>query len=315
MSARLRLALTSDLHLDMIADPDRRALVLEVLAESLVAAAPDIVIVAGDVANHPALVPELLAPLALGRLANLYVPGNHCVWRTRKEKGRGASSDEALVMLAHSAAQVGFHSLQAAPRLIGGWGFAGSIGWYDYSFANPELRFGLLDYAKKDYHGDIWQDRTFALWREGDHRLSDPEASDRFVARLEADLLSLGAGNLDGPPIVAVTHHLTDREQVLAQGFAAWDYFNAFMGSAALGALFDRYPAVRASLAGHTHRVQRHVFPSGRLAVVSPLGEYGSADYPRHPAERIALLELNPDTRQATFLGTAAELGEDSSPA
>lgn len=295
----LRVAVSSDLHLDLV--PDRvRGPLIERLVDALRAGDPDVVILAGDIGNGPERAGRHLAPFALGKRASLLVPGNHDVWRWPNELAAGHDSDGALTLLAARAAKAGFHWLPKAPLMIDGWAFAGSLGWYDYAYREPSLLVSEADYRAKTWGPLSWSDRDFVRWYG---RLDDPAAAARFTLELGRDLESLGVTTTGGPPAVAVTHVLPWRELVEYKGFPTWDYFSAFLGTPSLGALYDSLPSLRVAVAGHTHVPRRHVSPTGALGIVSPLGYYANAaEFPRDPAERIAWLELADD-------GSARELG------
>src|SRR5664279_4996163 len=106
----LRLAVTSDLHLDLV--PDRvRPYLIERLADALRAGSPDVLLLAGDLGNGPERSGRYLEQLALGRRQNFLVPGNHDVWRWPNELAAGRDSDGAFTLLAGRAALAGFHWL------------------------------------------------------------------------------------------------------------------------------------------------------------------------------------------------------------
>lgn len=294
----LRLAVSSDLHLDLV--PERvRPILLGRLRESLLAGAPDVVLLAGDLGNGPEQAGRYLKQLALGKRANLLVPGNHDVWREPRDLAAGRDSDGAFSLLAARAAAAGFHWLPGAPLRIEGWAFAGSIGWYDYAYREPSLLVSEANYRDKTWGPLVWMDRNFVRWHGG---LDDQAATARFTAELDADLAKLGVTAGGGPPTVVATHTLPWRELVEYKGFPAWDFFSAFIGTPTLGALYDARPSVRVAVAGHTHKPKRCVSRTGALGIVSPLGYYANAEeFPRDPAERITWLELADD-------GTAREL-------
>lgn len=292
----MRLVLVSDIHANFFPD-DRRAFALAALAEALAAAKPDVLVIAGDLASRQASVPGYLARLAVGRHGNLYVPGNHDIWRTDAELAAGHSSFGALSLLRAKAAESGFHYLPGAPRLItvgaASWGFAGALGWYDYSFREPTLIVPAGAYATKTFGAFVWNDRDRACWRDRiGVKLSDPEMARRFAIELEADLRSLGLDEHGaGPPTVAVTHMLAYASQVIYRGQPDWDFFSAFMGSSRYGDLYDRLPAIRAAFSGHTHTPRLERRPSGLLAAVAPLGYWGTDEFPHDFGARIGVFE------------------------
>jgi predicted phosphodiesterase len=292
----MRLVLVSDIHADFLPD-SRRAFVLGALGEAMARARPDVVVVAGDVANKGDLVPKALAHLAVGRKANLYVPGNHDVWRTPAEIRAARSSFGALSLLAAKVGAAGFHYLPGHPLTVKAgpatWGFAGSLGWYDYSFRAPSLVVAPGAYQAKTFGAFVWNDRDRASWRDrAGVILGDPEMSARFASELDADLRKLGLDERGGgPPTVAVTHMLAYASQVLYKGVPDWDFFSAFMGAARYGDLYDRFPSLRAAFMGHTHTPRLERRPSGLLTAVAPIGYWATAEFPRDLDARIAVFE------------------------
>jgi len=288
----MRIALISDLHADFIGH--RRSLVLEAIADELRAAHIDVLCIAGDVCGHADLLAAILKPLAVAK-HNLYVPGNHDVWRKPQELSSGRDSQGAISLLRAACAKAGFVYLPGNPQLIDGWGFAGSLGWYDYSFNRPDLGAPMDAYRAKSWRGISNNDANYVYWPRIDQsRAGDDEMTDRFLAELEADLRALGVDEQgSGPPTVAMTHMLAYRKLVEYRGSPEWDFFSAFMGSARFGELYDRLPQVRASFAGHTHTPRSFTREDGFVAVVSPLGYYGSREFPRELAERIAIFDTD----------------------
>jgi len=286
----MRIALTSDIHADFVRD-GRRALLLEALADEIRAAEADVLCIAGDVCNHANDLADILRPLAVARL-NLYVPGNHDVWRKPSELARQRNSEGALHLLKAAAEKAGFVYLPGNPQTFDGWGFAGSLGWYDYTFNRPDLGAPMAAYRAKSWRGIGNNDGEYAWWPRIDgSRAGDDEMTDRFLAELAQDLATLGCNEEGGPPTVAMTHVLPYRQLVEYRGNPEWDFFSAFMGSERFGALYDTLPSVRAAFAGHTHVPRGFVRPDGFMAAVSPVGYYGSLEFPHDLSERVAVFE------------------------
>jgi 3',5'-cyclic AMP phosphodiesterase CpdA len=299
----LRIAHFSDLHLDFAPGGQRRQLVLEAIAEALVSYETDVVLIAGDLTNgRPDLLAKNLAPLAVGRLGNLVLEGNHDVWRTAAELRNGRDSFGAQSLFRDRVHEAGFHYLPGHPLTISDeretWGFAGSLGWYDYTFADPNLDVPLEAYRQKRWGSLVQEDINYALWMGHGQFYSDPEMTDYFLAQLEHDFATLGLDEGGaGPPTVVATHTLPYDELVEhRRDDEEWNFFNAFMGSARLGELYDRYPQVRAAFAGHTHRAKGFTRPDGFLASVAPLGYYGTDEFPKWDmASRIGFFETAGD--------------------
>jgi predicted phosphodiesterase len=293
----MRIALLSDIHFDL-APANRSAPLAAAIAAELKGAGTDVVIVAGDVANRADKVGRHLARIAVGRRANIYVPGNHDVWRSQAEQRAGHDSFGALALLERQCVEAGFRYLPRHPFTVNDgsntWGFVGSLGWYDYSFAAEWLHLTPADIARKSVGGIAWIDREavrFLDHRDG-HQFSDFEVTSIFLRDLEADLWSIGLdAHGDGPPTVAVTHVLPYASLVEYRGAVDWDYFSSYFGSARFGALYDRYPAVRAVFAGHTHVPRLERRPDGRIRAIAPIGYYGTHEFPYDLGTRIAFFD------------------------
>ena len=293
-SRALRIAVTSDIHWEVSRTAAERRAFIGALAETLTAAEPDVVLLAGDAGNGPRSVREALSHLAVGRLANLFVPGNHDVWLTDRERDDGVdTSFAALDALAEACAATGFRYLPGDPVVVGGVGFAGSCGWYDYTFRSPEVPANFADYRAKAWGGSQNQDGWYVRWEERGSRLDDGEVADRMLAQLGADLARLGLDeDGGGPPTVAATHMLPFRELASYRGPSdwGWDFNSAFFGSEGLGRLYDGLPAVRAIVAGHTHTPFAVRDGWEREIVVSPMGYAGGPEFPAGLAERVTVL-------------------------
>ena len=68
-----------------------------------------------------------------------------------------------------------------------------------------------------------------------------------------------------------VTHMLPIREFTVPVPNETWDYFNAFLGSSALGDLLLGYPDVKYSVCGHVH-YRKEVEKEGRRFLCQCLG-------------------------------------------
>jgi len=289
----LRLVVFSDLHIDLVAGPTRQRIVLAELAAGLDALDPDIVLYAGDLANSLEPVRRSLLPLARGRLANLFVPGNHDAYLSDTERANLDDSDGHLLRFRGLVQAAGWHWLPGAPLLLGSFGFAGAMGWYDYSFADPALGAGEMAYRRGRFGSAIWNDMNYARFRR-----PDEEVAARDLAALSADLDMLGVTPEGGPPTVVTTHHLPYRELLIHRFYdRGWEFCNAFMGTRALGELFDTRPSIRLAVAGHTHTPRELERPDGFRVLISPLGYEGSEEWPAHLADRLVLLLLHPNGR------------------
>lgn len=142
----MRILAVSDLHADF---HHNRALLEQVSATEH---RGDALIVAGDVADQPAVIEAVLGRLR-ERFAELFfVPGNHELW----VRDRPGDSVEKFHAVLEICARVG---VRTAPARVGGAWVVPLFAWYDTSF---------------DVHGEgdqstleAWSDRYFCRWPEG----------------------------------------------------------------------------------------------------------------------------------------------------
>lgn len=303
----MRLALTSDLHVDH--HPE----VIPLVAEQARRLEAEVLIVAGDLSSSLEHLERALAELrqASGARRALFVPGNHDLWCTAGGPTSRARYDELIPACARSA---GFDPLGHRPVAIdspsGPIHFVGVTGWYDFSLRNRALdsTFSLEDYRRGAFGRLRWNDTTRVVWPGDDgHPLEAPEICAAQIASLTAQLAAVA-----GAPSVVVTHHLPFSELVTYHDpnptsgaprpgrDLPWDFLNGFMGSALLGEAILAAPGVRLVCSGHTHfrKSARIKGASGPLrAEVSPVGyprEYARAglDLAARVAERVTLVDL-----------------------
>jgi predicted phosphohydrolase len=233
------------------------------MPEAVAELAPDVFVVAGDVSAELSDVEDFLSRFDAARCHKLFVPGNHDIWvlpwpgqssRTKYERD-----------LPEVCRRTGFHFLPGRPMVIRGVGFAGSIGWYDYSLRDLSLdrQISMDDYRRKRFRGRMWSDARYARWGATDEQVTEEMASE-----LGRDLDELEAA---GAPVVAVVHHLPFEELVVRRGEVGFDFFSAFMGSSALGRVIRARPMVKVLIFGHTH-FEQDVVVDGIRALAAPLG-------------------------------------------
>jgi len=262
----MRLAFTSDIHID-INGPN----VLEALVARVRDVRPDVLLVAGDIATGaPTLLATLLALKAeVPHL--LLTAGNHDVWSGKQALAKGIDAwawlDKLLPAL---AAEAGAVLLDAGPVRIGDLGFAGSLGWYDLSTREHTLDAPEEAYRTGRWGGLRWNDFEYAVWNGPNGQAMEyPDVAAVLRERLGAHMAAL-----DAPRLVVATHVLAFEEQIQRRAHPGWRFVNAFMGSFALGRLVRSDPRVVLHVAGHTHHGSDHRFGSLR-SVVSPLGYRG----------------------------------------
>ena len=259
----MRILLTADLHFN---HPRSRPLAAEVI-EKINNTGGDVLVVIGDTAVADG--DSLEQCLSLFRFAGpkLFITGNHELWTNRPDS-YAIFRDE----LPGRVRGMGWRWLEDEPYVSPNRQFAivGSIGWYDYSFAQPNLGIPRRFYEAKISPGAAARltehahllDKTddipphameiFARWNDGRnvrlHR-SDEQFLVELLHRLCAQLDALKGI----PTIVAATHHLPFAELLPPPHSFQWDFAKAYLGSGAIGDLLSRYEAVRHLFCGHSH--------------------------------------------------------------
>jgi len=153
----------------------------------------------------------------------------------------------------------------------------GTLGWYDYSFAQPDLGIPVRFYQKKVSPGaaayfsahaallnpsddiSLKAMEIVARWNDGRfvrlHR-SDEQFLSELLTKLRGQLNEL-TDNLHRSTqdmrIVAATHHLPFRELLPPSHSAQWDFTKAYLGSEKLGQLLNDFPHITHAFCGHSH--------------------------------------------------------------
>lgn len=289
----MRIAYTSDLHSD--ATPANRAL-LPHLARRMRELEPDVVVIAGDVAETTAEVEFALAHFTDIGALRLYVAGNHDLFVEGEPAAGRTSRDKFARDLPAAAARAGFAALGRAPAACGGTAFVGVPGWYDYSLRDPRWD-GAID--RSHYRAGTWRgirafDRGHVFWpaalprRAGAHPAAagewalDEEIHAWMHASLRAQLQAVEPGRR----IVAVVHVLPFAALVQRGCFGDTAFHDAYLGSAALGDLLLADARVAAVISGHLHRpadlrvghLRVLARPVGTLREPAPAGAAVAAD-------------------------------------
>jgi len=261
MIGRMRLIATADLHYN---HPKSRP-VAEDLIDRMNRAGGDVLAVVGDtgVADGDSI------EQCLSRFdfpgPKLFVAGNHELWTHGPDSYRLFTED-----LPRRVRALGWHWLQAEPFVAGDVAIAGSIGWYDYSFARTDLGIPRRFYEHKVSPGvagryeeyahlgadapDVSPSAREVVARWNDGRFvklgrADETFLDELLDQLRAQLSSLSSTR----HVVAAVHHLPFPELLPPAGGAQWDFAKAYLGSARIGRVLLEFPNVRDVLCGHSH--------------------------------------------------------------
>ena len=237
------LYVTADLHFDHGAG-GRRA--VEALAAELasIGTPDDVLVFNGDLGNSDATVRACLACFRDFPGTRLGVAGNHDIW-----VDPGESSWDRYRRLTDLFTDARVHPLEEEPVVIGGVGYAGSMGWYDYSFRD-DIGVPYEAYVEKALpsEGVAWGDLRYAHWG-----MSDEAFTEWQLVRLECHLGALASV----PEVRVFTHHVATKRLLVhprAMVPKPWRFLNAFLGSDQFATLIGRFPNVTDVINGHIHR-------------------------------------------------------------
>lgn len=263
----MKMFFTSDLHLyaDARGDKSIQALAAYVCENG---APDDVLIIAGDCGEEDVVFASCLRLFSRFQGTRLAVAGNHDVWTRPGSMDSFEKHQYIQELMFHN----GFWALEVAPNVINGIGFAGCMGWYDYTFRDP-IGIAKEWYDAKTYPGDNdpgWNDAVFARW----NGISDAQITEQQVWRLKDQLSSLSERT---DRIVVVTHHTPMKKLLFNPRFLLTRrqrFFNAFLGSEQFEKLFTQYAdRIALSVSGHIH-LGRDVRGDGGVRYVSVGGNY-----------------------------------------
>lgn len=258
----IRLLITADLHYN---HPRSRPLADD-LIERMNHAGGDILLVVGDCAVSDG--EDLEKCLSRFRFSGprLFVAGNHELW-TRREDSFQIFTQE----LPQRIGELGWHWLQDEPFVADEFAIVGSIGWYDYSFAQDNLQVPRRFYAAKvspgaaehlPQHHHLLQNRDdlspratdiIARWNDGRFiklHMSDEDFLERLLNQLSEQLTTLSRSHRR---IIAAIHHLPFAQLLPPPHSAQWDFAKAYLGSEKIGRLLLQFPQVTQVYCGHSH--------------------------------------------------------------
>lgn len=265
----MKTGFISDLHVDI----NEAYPVLDLLAQECRRQQLKLLLIAGDISETPERTIAAMRELrdALREVPSchvFYVPGNHDMWN--KNCPQMDTEEIAALYEGDPFCLAGRKTIRA-----GGFAAVGDIGWYDYSFADPDFSREQLD--GMTWQGRTWQDKYYNSWT-----LDNPGQMQIRLSRLQAAMDAAGRAFGRNTPLIAVTHMLPIREFTVQDAPKQWSFFNAFLGGEAIGDLLRQYP-VRISVSGHVH-YRKQLEKDGILWICPCLGYhsewhlYGLAD-------------------------------------
>lgn len=279
----MRVLVTADLHYDITRSRTSAA----EMARRMAATPADALVLVGDTAGADLDLMRqclrLFAPFA-GR--KLLVPGNHCLWCRAGE----TSIDRYERLLPEVCAVEGFSVLDHGPVILEQGplrlGLVGSIGWYDYAFAEPGLEIpnafyqakvapGAANYYEEhrhlvDAHREKLTERHMEMgsrWMDGVHvrlGMADEDFARYLAQRLGKQLADISP---QVTQIAAFLHHLPFAELVPTGRPDRFAFAAAFMGSPLLGQQLLACPKVSHVYCGHSHWSGDHQI--GHLRVIN----------------------------------------------
>lgn len=281
----MRLLVTADLHYN---HPKSRRLAEDVI-EEMNGVGADVLLVVGDTAVGDG--DHLERCLERFRFAGpkLFVAGNHELWTKREDSYRLFT-----VELPRRVTAMGWRWLEGEPFVQDRVAIVGSVGWYDYSFAEEELGIPRRFYERKVSPGaaevegglghlfersdDIGAHarEVFARWNDARFvKLQRPDGVflDELLTRLEGQLRQVA----DVPHVVAAVHHVPFRELLPPRHNAQWDFARAYLGSDRIGEVLLRYGNVRTVFCGHSHHAAEAVI--GRVRAINVGSAYRVKKY------------------------------------
>jgi predicted phosphodiesterase len=257
----MRLLLTADLHYN---HPKSRS-VADDLIDRMNQTGGDVLVVIGDtaVADGDSLERCLSRFKFTG--PKLIVAGNHELWT------HGTDSYAVFTEgLPRRVAALGWHWLETAPFVAGDVAVAGTVGWYDYSCAPPELGIPRRFYEAKVSPGAAERLPSFghllektddilpvardvvARWNDGKFvklGRSDADFLQECLDRLRRHLIAVEPART----VVAVTHCVPFRQLLPPPHSSQWDFVKAYLGSERLGQLLLGHGNVKHVYCGHSH--------------------------------------------------------------
>ena len=296
----MRIAFTSDLHADITAENQK---LLPYLAEEILRLEPDAVVLAGDIANNLSGWKATLTHFNEIGVPKFIIPGNHDVWvESKNALKRGQDSAwKYRIALPECARDFGFHYLPGQPFVLGDVGFAGSLGWYDYSLRDKRLDGTLskLDYQRGEFREGSWNDIRYASWLRDPHAvhwrrrrawIDDIEVCKTMREELARDLQQIASQV--SKLVVAI--HTAPIERALERS-AVPDPFEAYEGSMEHGILLKEFACQRSLvvICGHRHR-PLDIEEDGIRVMRNPIGYLNRAitDYRSQAREGVAVLVL-----------------------
>jgi Icc-related predicted phosphoesterase len=250
-----RILFVSDLHTDVMKG---NAATIEAFAELCQERQSeyDVLAIGGDLSPRIQEIERTLRLFSDIDVVKVFVAGNHDLWIPRRvyskalyTQGRDAAETTSMRRfeeLEGVCNDAGFHNLDYDMIVINDLGLVGTLGWYDYSFANPGMNIPIEAYEKKELCGTgIWNDGRYVHLGCSDIEFTR-QLNKKLRKRIER-VKELGAIRL-----AAFTHMVPFRELQRFPVENRSSFFDAYGGNYELGQiLVDDH--IEYSFSGHTH--------------------------------------------------------------
>lgn len=257
----MRLLATADLHYNHA----RSRPLAEALIEEMNRAGGDVLLLVGDTASADGdALEQCLSRFRFGG-PKLFVAGNHELWTHRDDSYRSFTEE-----LPRRVRALGWTWLETQPFVAGETAIVGTVGWYDYSFAQADLEIPRRFYAAKVSPGAAARLTEFApllaeaddvsprardvvaRWNDGKfvklHRTDEAFLDERLEGLRQSLAAVAGATH-----VVAAIHHLPFAELLPPPRIPQWDFAKAFLGSEKFRDVLLGTPNLRHVLCGHSH--------------------------------------------------------------
>jgi len=256
----VKLIVTSDLHYNHL----RSKPLAEDLIRQINGSDADVLLVIGDTAAWDTDAFEQCLSQITFDGPKLLTAGNHELWSLQKD-----SYQIYRELLPQRTRNLGWHWLEDDPFIFENFAIVGSVGWYDFSFAQKDLGIPLRFYEAKvspgaarrlSSHASLFEEqddiepharKIIARWNDGRYvRLGRTDVAflDELIAKLRRQLDAL-----TGKTVIAAIHHLAFRQLLPPPRSPQWDFAKAYLGSEVIGDLLLDYPNVSHVYCGHSH--------------------------------------------------------------
>lgn len=236
----MQVFIASDLHLHVRSGEAIRKMAKYVTS---VGTKDDVLLLLGDYGNTLEMIGVALNLFSSFPGQKIAVIGNHDLWDKTVPTVERYKQVQFLIQF------YGFHSLDESELRLENIGFAGGVGWYDYSFREDSLGIPMEAYKTKTFPGvqkPKWNDSVYCNWG-----MSDEEVTEVQLQQLRGQL-----ERLRDIPVIVGLHHVPTKELLFHPRFLVskdWQFTNAFLGSQRFAELIEEFSNVKMVFCGHIH--------------------------------------------------------------